>query len=243
MKLNCDMGESFGIWPIGLDEAVMPWVDMANIACGFHASDPDVMAKTVRLALAHGVTVGAHPGYDDKKGFGRRSIPHSDQEISHLVAYQIGAMQAICRMYNGSVGYVKPHGALYNDMMKHERIFRAIVQAVAKVDATLPLMILARTENEAYQFIAKEAGVSLLYEAFADRAYTPEGALVPRGTEGAVHHNTQTIIDQVLQLAHQGTITAIDGSVLALNADTVCVHGDNQESVQVVQALRKALDA
>lgn len=242
MKLNCDMGESFGCWEMGLDDAVMPWINMANIACGFHASDPDVMARTVQTAIEENVKIGAHPGYDDKIGFGRRSIPHSGLQISHLIAYQTGALQAICQLYGGEVEYVKPHGALYNDMMADEGIFSAIVEGIANLSPQPALMVLAQVDNKPYQDIADQAGVKLIFEAFADRAYTPEGRLAPRSQAGAVYHSEQQIIKQVMQLANSGSVTTIDGSQLQLKADTVCVHGDNPESVATIEQLFKALN-
>ncbi|WP_073602709.1 5-oxoprolinase subunit PxpA [Vibrio aerogenes] len=242
MKLNCDLGESYGSWVAGMDEAVMPFIDMANIACGFHASDPDVMAKTIQSAVKHGVTIGAHPGYDDKKGFGRRSIPHTSSEISNLVVYQVGAMMGMCRLYGATVEYVKPHGALYMDMMRDEAVYRAIIQGMAQAGFGVPLMILAKVDNSAYQAIADEAGVSLLFEAFADRAYTSEGSLTPRSLPGAVYHDPEQIIGQLKQLVMHGSVISIDGTELRMKADTVCVHGDNQESVQTVHLLRQVVD-
>ncbi len=242
MKLNCDLGESYGSWVTGMDEAVMPFVDMANIACGFHASDPDVMAKTIQSAVKHGVTIGAHPGYDDKKGFGRRSIPHTHDELKNLLAYQVGAMIGMCQLYGAKVEYIKPHGALYNDMMSNEAVYKAIVESISLAGFGVPLMILAKVDNQKYQAIADEAGVSLLFEAFADRAYTNEGTLSSRTLPGSVHHDPQLIIDQVEQLVTKGTVTTIDGNELSLKADTICVHGDNPESIKTVQLLRKVID-
>jgi UPF0271 protein len=242
MKLNCDMGESFGIWKMGLDEAVIPWIDMANIACGFHASDPDVMAKTVQAAVEKNVQIGAHPGYNDKIGFGRRSIPHSQKQISHLIAYQTGALQAICQLYGGNVEYVKPHGALYNDMMADQNIFHAVIEGLTKLSPRPALMILAQTDNSLYQGIAEQAGVHLILEAFADRAYTPEGRLAPRSQAGSVYHSPEQIIEQVMQLAKNGCVTTIEGGQLQLDADCVCVHGDNPESVATVEKLFRTLN-
>lgn len=242
MKLNCDLGESFGSWVTGMDDEVMPYVDMANIACGFHASDPDVMAKTIQSAVRHGVTIGAHPGYDDKKGFGRRSIPHSQSELKNLVAYQVGAMMGMCLLYGAKVEYIKPHGALYNDMMSNVAVYKAIVECISQAKFGLPLMILAKVDNQEYQAIADEAGVELLFEAFADRAYTNEGTLSSRSLPGSVHHDPQLIINQVEQLVTKGTVTTIDGKELSLKADTICVHGDNPESINTVQLLRKVID-
>jgi len=242
MKLNCDVGESFGLWEMGLDQAVIPWVDMVNIACGFHASDPDVMARTVQSAVENNVQIGAHPGYNDKFGFGRRSIPHSLKQISHLVAYQTGALQAICQLYGGRVEYVKPHGALYNDMMVDQDIFRAVIEGIRKLSPRPALMILAQTDNSLYQGIAEQAGVQLILEAFADRAYTPEGRLAPRSQAGAVYHCAEQIIEQVMQLAKNGCVTTTEGGQLQLNADSVCVHGDNPESVATVEQLFRVLN-
>jgi UPF0271 protein len=241
MKLNCDLGESYGIWNIGLDDAVMPFIDMANIACGFHASDPDVMTRTIQNAVRHGVSIGAHPGYDDKKGFGRRSIPHTHDELKNLIAYQVGAMIGMCMLSDTSIDYIKPHGGLYNDMMSNEAVFKAIVEAIAQANFKVPLMILAKADNKAYQAIADSYGVGLLFEAFADRAYTAEGFLAPRSQVGSVYHDPQRIIDQVVQLVKNGTVTTIDGKILALKADTVCVHGDNNESIATIEQLRKAI--
>jgi UPF0271 protein len=242
MKLNSDLGESYGSWVMGMDEAVMPFIDMANIACGFHASDPDVMAKTIQSALQHNVMIGAHPGYEDKKGFGRRSIPHSDNELKNLIVYQVGALIGMCKLYGAEVEYIKPHGALYNDMMRDETIYRAIVEAIAQAGFNLPLMILAKADNSTYQTIADESGVPLLFEAFADRAYTAQGDLAPRNLPGAVHHQAELIINQVKQLITKGSVTTIDGQELKLHADTICVHGDNQESINTVQQLRKVIE-
>lgn len=241
MKLNCDLGESYGSWNMGLDDAVMPFIDMANIACGFHASDPDVMTKTIKNALHHGVAIGAHPGYDDKKGFGRRSIPHSHDELKNMIAYQVGAMLGVCQLNGARLEYIKPHGALYNDMMSNEAVFNAIVEAISEANFSLPLMILAKADNHRYQAIADSYGVTLLFEAFADRAYTAEGMLASRALAGSVYHDPQLIIDQVVQLVNRGTVTTIDGQTLALHADTVCVHGDNPQSIATIKQLRQVI--
>ncbi|PSU35031.1 5-oxoprolinase subunit PxpA [Photobacterium lutimaris] len=244
MKLNCDMGESYGSWTMGKDSDVMPYVDMANIACGFHASDPDHMAKTIQLAVEDNVEIGAHPGYDDKSGFGRRSIPHSAEAITRLVAYQIGALEALCQLSGGEVSYVKPHGALYNDMMAQPRIFEAILSAVSDLNqhrsSALKLMILAQRDNQHYTELAAQMGVELLFEGFADRAYSSNGLLVPRTQVGSVYHDSHRIRQQVAELAN-GKVTTIDGQTLALHVDTVCVHGDNEESIAIVRQLAEDL--
>lgn len=241
LLLNCDIGESYGAWTMGLDAEVMPFIDCANIACGFHAGDPSVMRKTVALALSHNVMIGAHPAYPDLVGFGRRSMACSAAEIQDLLHYQIGALDGICRAQGSRVRYVKPHGAMYNDMMANPAQLRAVIEAIARYDAQLPLMLLAMRDNSAAQAMADEFGVQLLFEAFADRAYDSVGRLVSRQLPGAVHHDPETIIAQALTLARGEPLQASDGSDLSLSADTLCVHGDNASSVAAVQRIRQAL--
>jgi 5-oxoprolinase (ATP-hydrolysing) subunit A len=243
LLLNCDMGESFGAWRMGLDEEVMPFVDCANIACGFHASDPGTMRRTVQLAVQHGVRIGAHPAYPDLLGFGRRSMNCSTQEVEDMLLYQIGALDGICRAEGARVGYVKPHGALYNDMMRRPDLLRAVLEAVHRYDARLPLMLLARRDNSEALQLASELGVSLLFEAFADRAYDHQGFLLGREQPGAVHEDPAVILQQALTLARGEPLPASDGSPLRLQADTLCVHGDNPESVAVVRRIAEALAA
>ncbi|MDT8893945.1 5-oxoprolinase subunit PxpA [Halomonas sp. I1] len=243
LLLNADMGESFGAWTMGLDSEVMPHVDLANVACGFHASDPDVMRETVRLAGRHGVTVGAHPAYPDLTGFGRRSMACSPAEVENLVLYQVGALAGMCRAEERSLGYVKPHGALYNDMMRDHAILAAVMRALAAFDAGLPLMVMATRDNSAERELARQHGVTLWCEAFADRAYDGQGRLVSRREPGAVHHERDVIVDQARRIARGEPLTATDGSQLVLQADTLCVHGDNAESIAAIAAIRQALVA
>ena len=241
LLLNCDIGESFGSWTMGLDAEVMPFIDCANIACGFHAGDPSTMRKTVALAVSHGVQIGAHPAYQDLQGFGRRSIAYSAEEIRDLLHYQIGALEGICRAQGARVSYVKPHGAMYNDMMANPAQLRAVIQAVAAYDPQLPLMLMATRDNSAAQALGDEYGVTLWFEAFADRAYDAAGRLVSRNLPGAVHHDPATIVAQALTIARGGELVASDGSALRLQANTLCVHGDNASSVAAVQRIREAL--
>jgi len=238
--LNCDMGESFGNWALGLDAQAMPFVDCANIACGFHASDPDVMRKTVAMAVAHDVKIGAHPGYPDLMGFGRRSMACSPQEVENLMLYQIGALEAFCRAEGTRISYVKPHGALYNDMASDFDLLRAAMQAVIRYDRNLPLLVMSTANPEPVRELALEMGVTLWFETFADRAYDANGHLVSRRLPGAVHHERGAIVDQAVALARGEPLTASDGSELYLPADTLCVHGDNAESVAAVKAIREA---
>ena len=241
LLLNCDIGESFGAWTMGLDAEVMPFIDCANIACGFHAGDPSIMRKTVALALQHGVQIGAHPAYQDLAGFGRRSMAYGAEELQDLLHYQIGALDGICRAQSGRVSYVKPHGAMYNDMMAKPAQLRAVIQAVAAYDASLPLMLMATRDNSGAQALGDEYGVTLWFEAIADRAYDNAGHLVSRQLPGAVHHDAQVILEQALTIARGEPLVASDGSPLLLQAHTLCVHGDNASSVASVQRIRQAL--
>ncbi len=243
MRLNCDLGEGFGLWEMGLDEEVMPHLHMANIACGFHASDPMVMDRTVALARQHGVAVGAHPGYPDLAGFGRRSIDCSPAEVSSIVAYQVGALEAICRRHQVNLEYVKPHGALYNDMMKDDQLLTAIIRAVADFDPGVALVLMASSRNDHYRSLAEPYGIPLWFEFFCDRAYTDSGLLLPRSEQGAVLQDSQQIIERVDKLLQTSTVTTHRGKELAVQTDTICVHGDNQASVKVARELRALIDA
>lgn len=240
--LNCDIGESFGAWTMGLDAEVMPLIDCANIACGFHAGDPSVMRKTVALALAHDVKIGAHPAYPDLVGFGRRSLECSSAEIEDLLHYQIGALQGICQAQGGQVEYVKPHGALYNDMMAKPAILQAVMTAVARYQGDLRLMVLSSRDNREVSAMAAHIGLPLWFESFADRAYDGAGQLVSRKLPGAVHHDPEQIVAQAQLLASGQPLIASDGSALLLPTDTLCVHGDNAGSIAAVRRIRQALE-
>lgn len=242
IKLNCDMGESFGIWKSGQDEELMPLVHMANLACGFHASDPYTMAKSVKLATTHKVEIGAHPGYPDLVGFGRRSMVCSLEEIKSFVLYQMGALDGMCKAFNTNITYVKPHGALYNDMMKDDNIFKAIVSAINAYDANIKLMILSSSKNEEYAQIALSYGVSLLFEVFADRNYNDDGSLVARTQKDAVIHDEMDVIDRIRILKENGFIYSKNGKRLFLKAHTICVHSDSPGALSFVQNIRKSLD-
>lgn len=243
LLLNCDIGESFGPWQMGMDAEVMPYIDCANIACGFHASDPSTMRKTVALAVSHDVRIGAHPAYQDLVGFGRRSMDCSAQEVEDLLLYQIGALEALCRSQGTRVSYVKPHGALYQDMMRKPDILRAVMRAVASYDKSLPVMLMTTRDNRQAQAIGDEFGISLWFEAFADRAYDAAGFLLARSQPGAVHHDSEVIVNQAVTLAKGDALVASDGSALPLQAHTLCVHGDNAGSVAAVRRIRQAFDA
>ncbi|MFT6220898.1 MAG: UPF0271 protein [Candidatus Endobugula sp.] len=246
MKLNCDMGESFGAWAMGSDAHIMPYVDMSNIACGFHASDPQVMARTVVLAVQHNVAIGAHPGYPDLQGFGRKEMTFSFEELVNIILYQIGALQAICTANNTSVSYVKPHGALYNTMMRDITVFRAVLTALSTLTPAIPLMIMATAEtsenHQAYVALAQQLGVPLLFEAFCDRAYTDEGALQSRQIKGAVYDDIDRIVNQATQLITQQSVTTCSGKILPVKADSMCIHGDHDDSALVLLSVKRIRD-
>jgi UPF0271 protein len=243
MKLNCDMGESFGHWKMGMDAEIMPYVDMANIACGFHASDPLTMSKTVALAKAHNVTVGAHPAYPDLLGFGRREMKLSAAEITNMVLYQVGALEAICHRQDMQLAYVKPHGALYNSMMKDDVIFSAILDAMSSLSVKIPLMVLASNKVEQMSQQADKYGVSLLFEAFCDRAYSDAGSLVPRSQEGSVLVGDTAIEKRIRELITDRQITTISGKKLSINADAICVHGDHIDALESVKKVRTFIES
>ncbi|KAF1052716.1 MAG: hypothetical protein GAK43_01784 [Stenotrophomonas maltophilia] len=243
LLLNCDMGESFGAWRMGDDALAMPLIDQANLACGFHAGDPLTIQRTVRLAVEHAASIGAHPSYPDLAGFGRRHMACSPEEVHALLLYQIGALDAFCRAAGTRVAYVKPHGALYNDLVRDDALLVAALDACAAFRKGLPLMVLALADNRRELQLADAADVPLIFEAFADRAYLPDGQLAPRRLAGAVHQEPQRIFEQALAIARGEPFPDIDGNPLRLRADSLCVHGDNPESLAVLRRLRGALDA
>lgn len=242
MKLNCDMGESFGAYNIGCDEEVMKHVHMANIACGAHGGDPMVMERTVALAVDNNVIVGAHPGYPDLQGFGRRIIDYSTDEIRTMVLYQTGALAAFCSAAGIPLGYVKPHGMLYNTMMADDTILIAVFQAIASYNSELPVMIQATPRWQHHEQLADDNGVTLLWEAFADRAYEPDGSLRKRNLPQAIH-DRDAVLRQAEILCKDKFIEASDGSRLEFPVDALCVHGDSESSIAVISQLRKLVDS
>lgn len=241
MKLNCDMGESYGPWKMGSDAEVMPYIDMANIACGFHASDPQIISATVALAASHDVSIGAHPGYPDLLGFGRKEIQFSSSEIINITLYQVGALQAICQAHGVNVDYVKPHGALYNVMMKDVEVYRALVKAVSLLNTDIPLMIMATPNHQKYVDIASEYKVSLLFEAFCDRAYENDGSLQSRQKKGAVFSDIEAIAKQAQLLVVDKKVITTSGKPMDIVADTICIHGDGNLAVASAQKIRDML--
>lgn len=240
MKLNCDLGESFGAWSVGLDAQVMPLIDQANIACGFHAGDPTVLVNTLTLAKKYQVEIGAHPSYDDKQGFGRRSVKMQAEELKHLIWYQIAAVDGVAKSLGLELSYVKPHGALYNDMMASPALLETVMQAVASYHKPLKLMVLATGFASEHRLLAQRYQLELLFEAFADRRYKSDGSLTARSQAGSVLDH-QAALAQVAQLLQSGTVHSDTGEQVAILADTLCVHGDNPAAVALVQSIRQLL--
>ena len=239
IDLNCDMGESFGTYVLGYDALAMPYVTSINIACGFHASDPDNMAKTVMLAKEKGIAIGAHPGFPDLVGFGRRAMALTPEEVKNAVVYQIGALDAFCRTAGIKMQHVKAHGALYNMAEKDLAIATAIAAAIKAVDPELYMLCLA---NSQMVVAAKQQGVSFVEEAFADRAYTEEGTLVSRKVAGSVINDITEVVSRVVRMVKDESIISITGKEIPIHAQTICVHGDTPGAVEMVKALREALD-
>jgi len=240
VDLNADLGESFGTWVLGDDEAMLRVVTSANVACGFHAGDPRTLRVTCETAAANGVAVGAQVGYRDLAGFGRRFIDVDPLELTDDVIYQIGALDAMARVAGTSVTYVKPHGALYNTAVHHERQAQAVVEALLAYDRSLPVLGLPGSELLAR---ATAAGLRSVREAFADRGYTPEGTLVPRSEPGALLDDPDEVGRRVVRMVTEGQVVAVDGTVVAIEAESVCVHGDSPGAVAMAASVRAGLDA
>ncbi|WP_297471285.1 5-oxoprolinase subunit PxpA [Thermococcus sp.] len=239
VDLNSDLGESFGRYKLGLDEEVMKFISSANVATGWHAGDPLVMRRTVRLAKENGVAVGAHPGYPDLLGFGRRYMNLSPEEARNYILYQIGALYAFVRAEGVELQHVKPHGALYNALVREEELARAVIEGIADFDRNLIFVTLSGSRLAQ---IAEELGVNVAHEVFADRAYNPDGTLVPRSKPGAVIHDKEEIAERVVSMVKDGGVKAINGEWVELKVDTICVHGDNPKAVEIAKAVREALE-
>ncbi|WP_420394393.1 LamB/YcsF family protein [Acuticoccus sp.] len=239
IDLNADCGESFGPWRMGDDAAILKVVTSANVACGFHAGDPDTMAATVALAKANGVAVGAHPGYEDRAGFGRRVIPMAPAAVTRMVAYQVGALAAVAALEGVRLAHVKAHGALSNHASVHRPTADAIVAAVRSVDPSLPLLATATT---ALEVAARDAGLPVKAEIFADRAYEPDGNLMSRAKPGAIVEDAEEAAARTVAMVRAGAVIAYDGTHVSTAIDSVCVHGDNAHAVAVASAVRDALE-
>jgi UPF0271 protein len=238
IDLNCDMGESFGVYKMGLDEEVIKNISSANVACGFHAGDPAWMRRTVQLAEEQGVAVGAHPSYPDLVGFGRREMMVPPDEVKADLTYQIGALQAFTS--TKKLQHVKPHGAMYNQAVNDEGLARAICEAVADMDPEIVLLALAGSKWVA---IAEEMGMRVAREIFADRALNPDGTLVARSHHGAVLHDVDDVVRRSVRMVTEGIATAVNGEEIVVEAESLCVHGDTPGAVEMASSLRRELEA
>ena len=238
MDLNADLGEGFGIWRLGDDEALLSLVTSANVACGFHGGDPSTMRRVCEGAARRGVAVGAQVGYRDLAGFGRRHIAYDFAELRDEVTYQLGALDAFCRLFRTRVRYLKPHGALYHAASTDESQAAAVVAAVTGYDPELPILCLP---GSTLAQLAVGAGLPVVAEAFADRAYLPNGALVPRGTPGAVITDPEQIAERAARMATERSVVAVDGTVIPCSVDSICVHGDTPGAVSAAELVRATL--
>lgn len=239
VDINCDMGESFGRWELGADTAVMPFISSANIACGAHAGDPAVMRRTLRLAREHAVACGAHPGFADIAGFGRREIPITPPEATDLVLWQIGALAAIARSEGITLRHVKPHGALYNMAARDSALAEAIANAVAAFDRTLVFFGLA---GSGMLEAGRARGLTVAAEGFADRSYEADGSLTPRSVSGSVIHDVDAVVARAVRMVREGRVTARTGADIPLHVDTICVHGDTPGAATLARALREGFE-
>jgi 5-oxoprolinase (ATP-hydrolysing) subunit A len=238
VDLNCDMGESFGAYQLGLDEQVMPLITSANVACGFHAGDPQVLRRSVDLARKHGAAIGAHVSFPDLVGFGRREMNATPLEVENDTLYQLGAIGGFCRAAGVPLRHIKPHGALYNMAQKDRTLAEAIVRAVVAFD---PSLLVFAQPGSALEAAAVAAGLTAVGEVFADRAYNPDGTLASRKLPGAVIHDPEQVAERAVLMVTSGSVTAIDGTVVPLRAETICVHGDTPGALDLIRRIRQRL--
>lgn len=238
IDLNCDLGESFGTYVLGNDEQVLKEITSANIACGYHAGDHQVMAQTVKRAVSAGVSIGAHPAFQDLQGFGRREIQTTPEDVYQLTVYQISALEGFCRIEGTTLQHVKPHGALYNMAGRDPVLAEAVAAAVRDVDKNVILFGLSGSELVT---AGEKQGLRVAKEAFADRTYQADGSLTPRSKDNAVIHDADTAVRHVKQMILEGTCTAVDGKIIPMEVDTLCVHGDNPRALSFTRSLRKML--
>jgi len=241
IDLNSDVGESFGNYQLGLDDKIIPLISSANIACGFHAGDPTVMKRTIAIAKKYGVAPGAHPGFPDLMGFGRRKMDASLDEIKDYVTYQMGALQAFAAAQGMALQHVKPHGALYNMAVEDMEIWDAVAEVIAAVDSGLILFVMAGPWRQDLEAIGARHGIRIAFEFFGDRAYNPDGTLVSRKLPGAVIHDHELVAEKVLKMVKEGKVVCIDGTEIELAAETICVHGDNPAALELVRNIRESL--
>jgi UPF0271 protein len=237
IDLNCDMGESFGAWTMGNDASLMDHVTSVNIACGFHAGDPTTIRKTIETAIEKGVSIGAHPGFPDLQGFGRRNMSLSATEVFDIVLYQVAALKGVCEASGARLHHVKPHGALYNQASKDPELSRAIAGAVMAID---PGLIFYGGSGTALISEANECGLRTASEFFADRTYQPDGSLTSRSQPGALINDPKKAVAQALQMVRSGTVTSLTGQTIDITADTICLHGDGAHALEFAVALRSA---
>lgn len=238
LDINGDIGEGFGIYDPFEDEKLLEHLTSCNIACGLHAGDYNTMAKVVKMAIEKGVKIGAHPGYDDIKGFGRRNIAFTHDEIVNMVIYQVGALDGFVRVHGGVLNHVKLHGALYNEVAKNSELTEKIVIALLRYNKDIKYVTLSGSVG---YLKAKELGITTLAEGFVDRGYTKDGALSPRGSEGAVIHDSELIVKRVKCMTEGKSITSVDGSQVTVKADTICVHGDNPKAFEILKSLKEII--
>ncbi|MGE0812224.1 MAG: LamB/YcsF family protein [Vicinamibacterales bacterium] len=239
IDLNSDLGEAFGPWPMGQDALLMPVISSANVACGVHAGDPGTMRATIRLARAHQVAVGAHPGFPDLQGFGRREMRMSPQEVEDLVLYQVGAIAGVARSEGVRLQHVKAHGALYNMACRDEALADAIARAVVAFD---PALVLFGLPGSALVQAGLDAGLPVAAEAFADRAYLPDGSLAPRSLPGSVIHDVDAVVARAVEMVVDQSVVAMDGTRIHFEADTLCLHGDTPGAAALAAAVRRGLE-
>lgn len=238
VDFNCDMGESFGQYKLGCDEEVIKYITSANVACGFHAGDPQSMQYTVELAEKHGVAIGAHPAFPDLQGFGRRNMSVTPTEARNDVSYQIGALQAFTKSHR--LQHVKPHGAMYNMAVNNTDLAKAINEAVLETDPAMIIIVLA---GSIWANLAREMGLKVAEEAFADRALNADGTLVPRTQQGSIIHDLQEVVERSVQMVTEGKVKAITGEYVSIKADTLCLHGDTPGAVEMAKAVRSGLES
>ena len=240
IDVNADLGEGFGVWTLGDDDALLRVVTSANVACGFHAGDPSTMRRVCAGAVAGGVAIGAQVSYRDLAGFGRRFVDVAPAELTDDVLYQLAALDGIARASGGRVRYLKPHGALYNAVVTHESQAKALVEAVTAYDRELPVLGLP---GSVFLRKAEAAGLRTVAEGFADRGYTPEGTLVPRRSPGALVQDPRVVAERAVRMAAEGVVVAVDGTAIDVAVDSVCVHGDTPGAVELARGLRAALES
>ena len=241
IDINCDMGESFGDYKIGNDADVIEHITSANIACGFHASDPNIMEKTVRLCKTHGVMIGAHPGYPDLMGFGRRFMDVSEPELINYVIYQVGALKGFLSLDEVPLQHIKLHGALYNYMVNQEHIFTNIIDTCIKAFGNVIFLTLGTKRTSALKTSCLKQGIKIALEAFPDRMYTDDGELLPRKFKEAVLHDDELIAERAVQMAKERGIESINGKWIEMDIDTLCIHGDNKESIEAARKIKTYL--